>query len=344
MTDRIARLRERLEEPLLVTNLVNIRYLCGFDSSNAALLVEQDRVRLFTDFRYIDSAREVAGVEPVLTKRALVAELADTLTGRVGFETVLPYAQYQTLAAGAAELVPRSGLVEALRAVKDEGELKLLRRICKITDRAFERLMDVDFIGRRERDVAWDFGQIFHDEGADAAAFEFIVGSGPTGSQPHGRAGDRKIGARELVVIDAGCTIDGYSSDYTRTFSTGPLDARMKEAYETVQLAQDAALGGIRAGISGVEADALARNIIDASEFKGAMGHGLGHGLGLDIHEAPRLSTESTDVLAPGNVVTVEPGIYVSGEFGIRIEDDVVVTEKGIENLTGFRKDLVEVG
>jgi Xaa-Pro aminopeptidase len=341
---RIDRLRERLEEPLLVTNLVNIRYLCGFDSSNAALLVEPDRVRLFTDFRYIEEARTVPDVEAVQTKRALIAELAETLVGRVGFETVLPYAQYEALAGGGLELVPRSGIVEAMRAVKDETELQLLRRACKVTDRAFERLLDVHFIGRRERDVAWDLVQIFHDEGAESVWPEFIVGSGPTGSHPHGRAGDRKIGVGELVVVDAGCTIGGYTSDYTRTFSTGPLDERLREAYEVVETAQDGALGGIRAGLTGVEADALARAIIEESDFRGTMGHGLGHGLGLDVHEDPRLSTESIDVLVPGNVVTVEPGIYVSGEFGIRIEDDVVVTENGIENLTRLRKDLVEVG
>jgi Xaa-Pro aminopeptidase len=341
---RIDALRAKLEEPLLVTNLVNIRYLCGFDSSNAALFVEQDRVRLFTDFRYIDSAREVAGVEALQTKRALVAELAETLSGRVGFETVLPFAQYETLRAGGIDLVPRSGIVESLRAVKDESELASLRRACKVTDRAFERLLDVTFIGRRERDVAWDLVQIFHEEGAEAVWPEFIVGSGPTGSQPHGRAGDRKIGKHELVVVDAGCSIDGYTSDYTRTLATGTIDGRMRDAYEVVSLAQDAALGGIRAGLSGLEADALARDVIDASDFKGAMGHGLGHGLGLDVHEDPRLSTESKDVLEPGNVVTVEPGVYITGEFGIRIEDDVVVTADGIENLTGFRKDLVEVG
>ena len=342
--NRIDRLREQLEEPLLVTNLINILYLCGFDSSNAALLVERDRVRLFTDFRYIDAAREVADVEVVQTKRSLVAELAETLSGTLGFETVLPYAQYQMLAAGGIDLVPRSGIVEALRAVKDENELDAVRRACTIADRAFERLLDVPFIGRRERDVAWDLVQIFHEEGAEAVWPEFIVGSGPTGSQPHGRAGDRKIGKHELVVVDAGGSVGGYTSDYTRTFATGPLDEELREAYEVVLLAQDAALGGIRAGISGVEADALARNVIDASDFKGAMGHGLGHGLGLDVHEDPRLSTESTDVLEPGNVVTVEPGVYLAGRFGIRIEDDVVVTENGIENLTGFRKDLVEVG
>jgi Xaa-Pro aminopeptidase len=341
---RIDALRAKLDEPLLVTNLVNIRYLCGFDSSNAALLVEQDRVRLFTDFRYIDAAYDVPDVEAVQTKRSLIGELADTLTGRVGFETVLPYSEYVTLKGGQAELVARSGLVESLRAVKDEGELDLLRHACAITDRAFERLLDVKFVGRRERDVAWDFVQIFHDEGATAPAFEFIVGSGPTGSQPHGRAGDRKIGVGELVVIDAGCTVEGYASDYTRTFATGPLDAEALEAYEVVLEAQTAALNGIRAGISGVEADALARGVIDATAFKGLMGHGLGHGLGLDVHEAPRLSTESTDVLAPGNVVTVEPGVYLSGKFGIRIEDDVVVVDGGIENLSGFRKHLVEVG
>jgi Xaa-Pro aminopeptidase len=342
--NRIDRLRERLDEPLLVTNLVNIRYLCGFDSSNAALLVEQDRVRLFTDFRYIDEARAVEDVDVVQTRRALVAELAETLSGRIGFETILPYEQYLTLERGGIDLVPRSGLVETLRAVKDESELSTLRRACAITDRVFERLADVRFLGRHERDVAWDLAHLFHEEGAQSLAFEFIVGSGPTGSHPHGRAGDRKIGMRELVVIDAGCTVDGYSSDYTRTFSTGPLGERERRAYEVVRLAQDAALGGIRAGLSGVEADALARTVIDESEFAGAMGHGLGHGLGLEVHEAPRLSTESADVLEPGNVVTVEPGIYVGGEFGIRIEDDVVVTADGIENLTDLRKDLVEVG
>lgn len=341
---RIDRLREQLEEPLLVTNLVNIRYLCGFDSSNAALFVEPDRVRLFTDFRYVDSARQVPDVEVVLTKRALIAELAHTLSGRIGFETVLPYEQYQVLGGGKIELVARRGLVESLRAVKDAGELESLRRACAITDRAFEQLMDVPFAGRREVDVAWDFVQLFHDAGAPSPAFEFIVGSGPTGSMPHARAGERKIGVAELVVIDAGCTFDGYSSDYTRTFATGPLDGKAKEAYATVLAAQEAALDGIRAGMSGVDADALARDVIDAGEFKGAMGHGLGHGLGLDVHESPRVSTESTDVLVPGNVVTVEPGVYLSGEFGIRIEDDVVVTADGIENLTGFRKDLVEVG
>jgi len=343
VTDRLSRLVERIDDPLLVTNLTNVRYLTGFDSSNAALFVERDRVRLFTDFRYISAARAVDGVDVVQTKRDVISELAQTLQGRIAFERSLAYGSYETLRDGGLDLVPTSGLVEGLRAVKDAGELELLRRACAITDRTFERLTDVRFVGRTEREVSWDLAQIFHEEGGEALSFESIVGSGPTGSRPHARAGDRKIGADELVVIDAGCTIGGYASDYTRTFATGPLDGEAKEAYETVLLAQQRALDGIRAGLSGVDADSLARDVIDGSEFNGAMGHGLGHGLGLDVHESPRLSTESSDVLVPGNVVTVEPGVYLDGRFGVRIEDDVVVTEDGIENLTGFRKDLVEV-
>ena len=345
MNDRIERLRAELEESLLVTNPTNVRYLTGFESSNTVLIVEPERVRLFTDFRYIDAARALDGVEVVQTKRSVLGELAETLSGRLGFEaSTLAYAQYETLVKGGLELVARAGVVERLRAVKDDAELETIRRACKITDRVYERLLDVRFIGRRERDVAWDVTRLFHEEGGEGLAFETIVGSGPTGAQPHARAGNRKIGARELVVIDAGCTIDGYASDYTRTFATGPVDGEAREAYEIVLEAQEAALGAIRPGMPGIEADAIARRVVEESPFVGRFGHGLGHGLGLDVHELPSMSTESKDVLEPGNVVTVEPGVYLAGRFGIRIEDDVVVIQDGIENLTRFRKDLLEVG
>jgi Xaa-Pro aminopeptidase len=345
MSDRIERLRALLEEPLLVTNLVNVLYLTGFDSSNAALFVEPDRVRLFTDFRYIETAQGVEGVEAVQTKRSLIGWLSDELEGRIGFEAnVLPWSFAEQLREGGAELVPRKGLVEQLRAVKDDSELDAIRRACAITDRMFERLTsEVRFVGRAERDVAWDIQRIYHEEGAEEPAFEAIVGSGPNGALPHARAGDRVIEAGELVVIDTGCRADGYVSDYTRTLATGGLDGERAEAYEVVRAAQQAGLDAISAGVTGVDVDAAARDLIEGSAFAGAFGHGLGHGIGLDVHEAPRLSTESPDTLAAGNVVTVEPGVYLPGRFGIRIEDDVIVTAEGIENPVRFTKELVTI-
>ena len=345
MSSRIERLQGLLEEPLLVTNLVNVLYLTGFESSNAALLVEPDRVRLFTDFRYIEVARGIEGVETVQTTRSVIGWIRENLSGRFGFEAnVLPWSFAEQLREGGIELVPREGLVERLRAVKDEGELERFRRACAITDRMFERLVsEVPFVGRAERDVAWDIARLFHEEGADEPAFESIVGSGPTGARPHARAGDRIIGAGELVVIDTGAKVDGYMSDYTRTLATGELDAELREAYDVVLAAQQAGLDAIRAGETGVDVDAAARGVIEASAFAGTFGHGLGHGLGLDVHESPRLSTESPDTLVAGNVVTVEPGVYLEGRFGIRIEDDVIVTQDGIENPVGFTKELVTV-
>ncbi len=346
MTDRIARLQTQLEEPFLVTSETNVLYLTGFDSSNAALLVEPDRARLITDFRYIESARAVEGVEVVESPRDTCGWMAENLSGRIGFEAhVLPVTYVHRLRDGGIELAITTGVVERLRAVKDEAELDAFRRACAITDRMFERLTaEVKFVGRRERDVAWDIRRLFHEEGADEMAFDSIVGSGPTGAMPHARAGDKVIDSGELVVIDTGCRVDGYYSDYTRTLATGEIDAEMREAYDTVLAAQQAGLDAIRPGVTGIAADAAARAVIDASPFAGTFGHGLGHGLGLEVHEAPRLSTESTDTLAVGNVVTVEPGVYVAGRFGIRTEDDVFVTEEGIENPVRFTKELITVG
>ena len=345
MSERIERLRELLEEPLLITNPVNVLYLTGLDSSNVALLVEPERARLFTDFRYIEAAQAVEEVEAVQTRRTLIGWLAEELEGRIGFEAnVLPWSFAEQLREGGIDLVARKGLVEQLRAVKDEGELETFRHACAITDRMFERLVsEVKFVGRPERDVAWDITRLYHEEGAEEQAFESIVGAGPTGARPHARAGERVIEAGELVVVDTGCRVGGYVSDYTRTLATGELDGEMREAYDVVLAAQQAGLDAIRAGVTGVDADAAARDVIEGSAFAGAFGHGLGHGLGLDVHEAPRLSTESPDTLAAGNVVTVEPGVYLPGRFGIRIEDDVIVTQNGIENPVRFTKELTTV-
>jgi Xaa-Pro aminopeptidase len=344
MKGRIERLRELLEEPLLVTNPTNILYLAGFKTSNGALLIEPERVRIFTDFRYAEAARAVEGVEFEETKRALLKDLAGRLTGRIGFEAQsVSYAGYETLRGGAIEPVPRSGLVEQLRAVKDPDELGWIKRACEIADQVYTRLIEERFVGRTERDVAWTIEQLFHEEGGEELAFETIVASGPNAARPHGRATDREIGRGETVIVDAGCTVNGYASDYTRTFTTGSVDGSLREAYAVVLAAQQAGIDALRAGATGIDADAAARRLVDGTAFAGTFGHGLGHGLGLDVHEAPRLSSESPDTLAPGNVVTVEPGIYLEGRGGIRIEDNVVITEDGIQNYTSLRKDMITV-
>jgi Xaa-Pro aminopeptidase len=341
---RVDSLRASLEEPLLVTNGVNVRYLVGFSSSNAALFVEPDRVRLFSDFRYAEAARAVEGVEFVETKRSLVGALAELLEGTVGFEAdAVSYASWEVLRAGGLELVPRRGLVEALRAVKDESELEKTRRAGEITSEAYARFAEERFVGRTERELAWRLDELFHELGADAPAFETIVASGPNAAKPHARPTDRTMEAGETVVIDAGAMVDGYNADCTRTFVTGPLPEELKAAYEATLEGQLAGLEAVRAGVTGVDADAAARDEIEAAGLGEKFGHGLGHGVGLEVHEAPRLSRESTDTLAAGNVVTVEPGVYLEGLGGIRIEDLVVVTGNDPEVLTSFGKDLITV-
>ncbi len=341
---RIDSLRASLEEPLLVTNGVNVRYLVGFSSSNAALFVEPDRVRLFSDFRYAEAARAVEGVEFVETKRSLVGALAELLEGAVGFEAdAVSYASWEVLRAGGLELVPRRGLVEALRAVKDESELEKIRRAGEITSQAYTQFAEERFVGRTERELAWRLDKLFHELGADAPAFETIVASGPNAAKPHARPTDRTMEAGETVVIDAGAMVDGYNADCTRTFATGSLPDELKAAYEATLEGQLAGLEAVRAGVSGVDADAAAREKIEAAGLGEKFGHGLGHGVGLEVHEAPRLSRESTDTLAAANVVTVEPGVYLEGLGGIRIEDLVVVTGDEPEVLTSFGKDLITV-
>jgi len=341
---RVDSLRASLEEPLLVTNGVNVRFLVGFASSNAALFVEPERVRLFSDFRYAETARAVEGVEFVETKRSLVGALAELLDGTVGFEAdAVSYASWEVLRAGGLELVPRRGLVEALRAVKDESELEKIRRAGEITSEAYARFADERFVGRTERELAWRLDELFHELGADAPAFETIVASGPNAAKPHARPTGRTIEAGETVVIDAGAMVDGYNADCTRTFATGPLPDELKAGYEATLEGQLAGLEAVRAGVTGVDADAAARDRIEGAGLGEKFGHGLGHGVGLEVHEAPRLSRESTDTLAPGNVVTVEPGVYLEGVGGIRIEDLVVVTDGDPEVLTSFGKDLITV-
>ncbi|MGZ4395683.1 MAG: M24 family metallopeptidase [Gaiellaceae bacterium] len=343
---RLERLGVQLEEPLLVTKAINVRYLCGLQSSNAALLVQPDGpTRLFTDFRYVEKARGVEGVELVETKRSLVKDLAELLSGTVGFEAAhVSYDSYKILAEGPAELVPRVGIVEGLRAVKDEDEIAAIRRAAQLADEGFRRLAASPFVGRTERDLAWQLEKSFRDLGADGSSFPAIVAAGPNGALPHANPGERVVERGQLVVVDAGCVVDGYCSDCTRTYSTGGLPDELAAIYEICLAAQLASLEAVLPGAEGVAVDAVAREPISAAGYGEAFAHGLGHGVGLEIHEMPTLSTLSVDTLAVGNIVTVEPGIYLPGLGGVRIEDFVVVREGGPEVLTHLPKELTEVG
>lgn len=343
---RIEALGERLDAPLLVTDLTNVYYLTGFESSNAALLVSPGGdATLFTDFRYGEAARAVQDVELVVTKRALLRDLDGRLPPRVQFEAdVLPYVQWQALSDGAAELVPSEGIVAELRAIKDDEEIAKIKRAARIADRGFEALTAETWVGRREKEIAWRLRELLHAHGADELAFDSIVASGPNGALPHAHPTDRIVETRMLVTVDWGVRVDGYCSDCTRTVSTGSPPAQLVEAYNVCLDAQQRACAGIKAGLTGVEADKLARDPIEAAGFGGNFGHGLGHGVGIEVHEAPKLSTESTDTLAEGHVVTIEPGIYLEGLGGVRIEDLAVVRADGVELFTSFPKTLIEVG
>jgi Xaa-Pro aminopeptidase len=327
-----------------VTAPVNIRYLTGFESTNAAVLVEPDRVRLFTDFRYAERAREVEGVEFEETARYIYSELAERLPERVAFEAdALTYANFELMRDGGIELVPRRGLVESLRAVKEPEELDAIRRASDVTNAAYERLVEEPFAGRTEKDLVWRMEQLFHECGGDGLAFPVDIAAGPTAASPHAEPGDRVVQEGDLVLVDAGAAVGGYCSDCTRTFAVGEVSDSLRGAYEIVRQAQQAGLDAVGDGVAGRDADAAARAVIADAGYGENFGHGLGHGVGLLVHEAPALRPESDDVLATGNVVTVEPGIYLSGVAGIRIEDLVVVTDGGAEVLTSFPKELITV-
>ena len=343
MNARVERLREKLEQPLLVSDPANIRYLSGLASSNAALLIDDERVQVFTDYRYAETARGVEGAEFVEARRDLYQTLSELLSGPVGFEaTSLTFERYSRLHAGGVEPVPTYGLIEELRVVKDEDELATIRRAADIANIAFERFADEGgLVGRTEKELAWRFETFLHDADADGVSFPVLVASGPNAAKPHTVPGERSVERGETVIVDAGCMVDGYCSDCTRTFATGPLPDELQRAYEVCLDAQLAGLEAVRPGASGPGVDSAARDRIEAAGFGEAFGHGLGHGVGLLVHEDPRLAQESRNTLAVGNVVTVEPGIYLSGLGGIRIEDLVVVQDDGPEILTGFSKDLL---
>lgn len=343
---RIERLQAVLERPLLVTNPANVRYLSGFNGV-AALLVEPGRSRLFTDSRFTGAAAShLPELEVVEVDRDLYAGIGRLLQGELAFEAeTVTVAGLEKLRSGGAELVPSSGLAEALRAVKDAGELAAIRHAAEITNAAYERLASERFSGRRERDLAWRMLELFRELGADGEAFPTIVASGPNGAFPHAEPGERVVREGDFVVVDAGAAVDGYFADCTRTFACGEPPAKLLRAYGVCLAAHDAGIAALKAGVLAREVDLAARDLIDAGEFAGSFTHATGHGVGIEVHEQPKLRAASGELrLEAGNVVTIEPGIYLEGLGGVRIEDLLVVTGEGAESLTTFSRELTPVG
>jgi Xaa-Pro aminopeptidase len=352
---RIAAARRRLKrqglDAMLFSNLVNIRHLVGYSGSSGLLWLTDRRAVFLTDFRYQEQCRqEVRGARTAIIKRSLWEDLFElTDIGRrtrLGFEHHhLSFAQHETLQRKLprCKLVPVRGLAEGLRAIKGAGEIAAIARAAAIADAAFAVLVKRLKPGLRENAVAAELDYLLQQQGAQKPSFDTIVASGPNSALPHARPGDRTLRRGDFVVCDFGAQHRGYCSDMTRTVCIGRTTAHQRELYALVQRAQLAGLRAVRPGAVGRDVDAAARRIIDGAGHAEHYGHGLGHGVGLEVHEAPRLGKLSDDVLAAGHVVTVEPGVYLPGEGGVRIEDLVAVTAAGCRILTKTAKELISI-
>ncbi len=353
MSARAGRLTERLApvhvDALLVTDLTNVRYLTGYTGSNGLALIAPDIRAFVTDFRYVEQAAEEVdpGFDRLNASVDLLEGIKDALPEgelRLGFDeahvSVREHARLRELLPDRIELVGVNGLVEGLRAVKDPAEVAAIQAAATLADEAFEQLIAGGLVGRTERELALELEFDMRRRGAQQPSFPSIVAAGPHGALPHASPRNVEISRGELVVVDWGAQLDGYCSDCTRTVAAGETTDHGNEIYQLVLDAQLAGLDAVKPGADGREVDGVARDRIEAGGHGEHFGHGLGHGVGLDVHEAPRLSQRSDSVLEPGNIVTIEPGVYLPGELGVRIEDLVLVTDEGRQILTAISKDL----
>lgn len=359
MKERIAALRKQLQEKeldaFLVSQPENRRYLSGFTGSAGYVIVTPREALLLVDFRYTEQAGQQA---PHCEVQRITGRLEEDLPAllerlggqRWGFEsahvTVALHDKVRPVfeQAGIA-LQGLEGTVEKIREVKDADEQAALRRAIRLTDEAFSHLLAWVRPGVTENEAAWEIEKYIREHGGEGLSFPTIVGGGPNGAMPHHAAGDRPLQAGEPIVIDMGAIVDGYHADMTRTICLGRPDDQFWTIYNLVLAAQERAEKGMRAGMPGADVDRLARQVIADAGYGEQFGHGLGHGVGLATHELPRLSSLATEPLPPGAAVTVEPGIYLPGWGGVRIEDVVLVGEDGAEILTGTSKEpIVEIG
>jgi Xaa-Pro aminopeptidase len=355
---RRAKLRDALSAAggpgvALITNLVNVRYLSGFTGSNAALLITPEDAVLATDFRYLtQSATESPDVERVI-ERACAAHLtqraASNNAGRMLFEaddvTVHGLSGLQSAAGDQLELVPSTGMVEGLRVVKDEGEIRDLAEACRVSGAALEALLPEIRIGMTEKEIARRLEWLMFEHGADAISFDTIVAAGPNSAIPHHQPTEVAVVRGDFLKIDFGALVRGYHADCTRTFVVGAAPADwQREIYSLVQEAQTAGCAAVRAGSVTGDVDAVSRSLIASAGFGEQFGHGLGHGVGLEIHEAPTIGAAQSAILLPATPVTVEPGVYLPERGGVRIEDTLVVRPDGAELLTTPTRDLLVLG
>ncbi|KPJ54409.1 MAG: hypothetical protein AMJ37_00585 [Dehalococcoidia bacterium DG_18] len=352
MTYRLKRLRQKLGEEgldaILVSQGENRRYLSGFTGSAGFLLISQQSAILATDFRYVEQAkRQAPRFELLQTEGDPPRWLPDLLPSlevkRVGVEANdLSFATYRKLVAAKgekSEIVPTEEIVESLRAVKDDEERELIMKAVDISDASFAEFSSLLHPGMTEKEAAWEIEKSLREKGSENVPFDVTVASGPNSALPHHQPTDRAMLPGEPVVIDIGARVDGYSSDLSRTICLGNEDKNFGKIYDLVLGAQLTAIATTEAGMSGKQADSLARTVIEQGGYGENFGHGLGHGIGLAAHESPRLGRGSEDVLVEGMVFTIEPGIYINGWGGVRIED-VVVLEQGRVNVLSKAKKI----
>lgn len=350
--DKLQKIREELEaagiDALLVTSPYNRRYLTNFTGSAGIALITQSKAFFITDFRYTEqAAKQVEGYEIIQYSRGMITEVADQVKAlgikKIGLEQDhLSYSTWKDYeGAIAAELVPISNLVEKMRLIKTPEEVAIIKEAADIADLAFKHILDYIKPGLTELEVANELEFFMRKCGATSSSFDTIVASGWRSALPHGVASDKVIEKGDFVTLDYGALHNGYVSDITRTIAVGKPSEQLKEIYDITLEAQLRAMEQIKPGITGIEADAFARDYITAKGYGDYFGHSLGHGIGLEVHEGPGLSIRSEQKLEPGMVVTVEPGIYIPKLGGVRIEDDVLITETGNEALTHSTKDLI---
>lgn len=345
-------LREEMKkqdlDAFFVTAPKNVRYLSSFTGSAGVILVTPEHEYFITDFRYTEQAQEqAAGFEVIIHKGKIYEEISELIDAEevrtMGIEAndmnVATYSHISDLFK--PMLVQTSGVIEAIREVKDEEEISIIREACEITDQAFEHILTFIKPGVKEIEVANELDRFLKEKGASGMSFDTIIASGVRSSMPHGVASDKVIEHGDFVTLDFGCYYKGYTSDMTRTIAVGEVNPQLEEIYNIVLEAHNRVIEGTKAGMTGKEVDALARDYITEKGYGENFGHTTGHGIGLDVHEGPAVAGRNEEPLVVNNIITNEPGIYIAGLGGVRIEDDLIVKEDGVETLNRSPKNLI---